>query len=507
MNILRTIWRASLRSSSNAIHRDARSRLALILSLVVQLTLGVWGILRLLPVLSTWQAAGTLALQQHLWLTWLLAWLLIALFAALATYQYGLASDEALLLLIQPLSPATRLRALYGQVFLRGIASWLIFEVASAGTALVLALGWTALPWLLLLIAGASLVAWLALIATLLFLRLIVPYLRQILELIASAVVLLTLLSLIIHLTPRSISFALPTVDFSPPPLIAFVCCLICLLLAMFPLASSTGQLYLSVFLRGQGRATASRPLSPPGLRLLLILLSRSRTLTAALLGKGLLNQGRNVFAWARLLVLLIGFILFPRVRSALAPWHLSPILQVAGYASLLAVLLLIEYAPYAISSEGNRLALYLTMPRGISPFLRARLASFLVPALLTGLMGALLFGLECDLSLPTLIAPLVLVLLILTAYIAFTVLGSALDEDLNVAIEDRAQALIQEELPISPRRLQLLGLSFMLFAAQLYLAWRLPLPLALSALALLDGGVILLLWHISQSYLNRLLR
>lgn len=64
----------------------------------------------------------------------------------------------------------------------------------------------------------------------------------------------------------------------------------------------------------------------------------------------------------------------------------------------------------------------------------------------------------------------------------------------------------MQEELPITPRRLQLLGLTLLLFSLMLFLAWKLPLLLALPALALLDGAIILLMWRLSLIYLSRLL-
>jgi len=68
-------------------------------------------------------------------------------------------------------------------------------------------------------------------------------------------------------------------------------------------------------------------------------------------------------------------------------------------------------------------------------------------------------------------------------------------------------QMLLQEELPVTPRRLQLLGLGLLLLAIMLLLLWKLPLALALPALALLDGVVMMVLWRLSSARLYGLLR
>lgn len=504
MNTLLVIWRASSRSSANAFRRDTRARLVLLIGLLVQVISGIVAVIRLLPVLAAWRAAGSLSLQQHLWLTLLVAWVVIALFAILSLLQSGLSSNQALLLVTQPIEPATRLRALYGLILLNGVGSWLLFEAGVLGLALALALGWAALPWFLLLLSGAAFVAWFALVATLLVLRFVVPHLRLLLRVVAGLALLLVMFAFAIHLAGWRFSPIAPALPVPVPPLLVLPGFVLLLLLALFPLARLTGQLYLSALMHSQARAGVSRTLAFSALQPLLNLLTRSRTLTAALLVKGLLNQGRHVFFWARVGVVLVLLAIFPLVRTSLLAFHMTPILQIAGYASCLAALMLIEYTPYAISSEGNRLALYLVAPCGISRFLRARLYSFLCPALLVGLPSAILLGLWIALPLPSLLAALVLVALILLGYTAFTVLGSALDEDLNIAIEDRLQALMQEEMPITSWRLQLLGLTLLLLGCQFLLAWKLSFPLALFALAFIDGVVLLLMWRVSLKHLAR---
>lgn len=507
MSIVLAIWRASFQATTNAWRRDARTRTGFMVALFVQVALSIWAITGLLPAFAAWQAGGTSVLQQHLWLTCFLAWLVIALFSALTTAQYGLGGNEALLLATQPIKPASRLRALYGLVLLKGCGNWLLGEAIVLGIALTPALDWRALSWLLVLLIGAALVAWLALVATLLVTRFVLPHLRLILGLSAGSGILLALAALVLHtngwsLSPGSLALSIPLTPFLAIPLL-----LLCLALALLPLARPCGQLYLAAFLHTQSLGGATKALAIPGTRTLLALLARSRGMTAALLTRGVLSQSRHILAWLRLLSPAILAALFPLIRSALAPLHLASTLLVADYAALLVALLLLEYAPYAIGSEGNRFALYLVLPRGISTFLRARLYSFLIPSLLTGLLAVLVFGLWNGLSPLELGAALLLTLLILSGYIVFTVLGSALDEDLTIEIEGRTQALLQEEMPITPRRLQLFSLSIMLFAAMLLLSWKLPLLLVLPALFLFDGVLALLMWWLSLRYLERLTR
>ncbi len=170
-----------------------------------------------------------------------------------------------------------------------------------------------------------------------------------------------------------------------------------------------------------------------------------------------------------------------------------------------MAFLALIEYVPYAISSEGARLTLYLVAPFDLAVYLRARLLSFLWPALLTGWLAAIFLGIEVHLNVFSLLASLALISLLLSGYVAFTVLGSAFDANLTQIAEDDMQALILEEFPGTPRRLQLLGLTVLLFGGMLALCWRLPLVVVLPVLVALDAVVLLVGWRISKAYLARL--
>ena len=203
--------------------------------------------------------------------------------------------------------------------------------------------------------------------------------------------------------------------------------------------------------------------------------------------------------------MLIILLALFSPLRSQLSALHLSDTLQVALYASCVAFLALIEYAPYAIGSEGARLALYLVAPFDIAVYLRARLLAFLCPALLIGWLSAIFLSIEIHLHMLSLLAGMALLSLLLTGYIAFTVLGSAFDADLTQVAEDGMQALVLEEFPGTPRRLQLLGLTVLLFGSMLILCWKLPLVVVLPLLVTLDTVLLVVGWRAGRAYLTRL--
>jgi hypothetical protein len=96
---------------------------------------------------------------------------------------------------------------------------------------------------------------------------------------------------------------------------------------------------------------------------------------------------------------------------------------------------------------------------------------------------------------------------LIVIAYTAFCVWGSAWDEDLNLVLEGMMRVLTQEELPFTTGRLQLLGLSFLLIGVMFLLVWKLPLSLSVPALILLEGVVLTLGWRFGSAQIRGLIR
>jgi len=162
-------------------------------------------------------------------------------------------------------------------------------------------------------------------------------------------------------------------------------------------------------------------------------------------------------------------------------------------YASGVAILAIVDYAPYAISSEGSRLIFYLVAQTGMTAYLRARLIVLIIAALLIGLISSLALSWWIGLSIIELAQAVIMVSLIVIAYTAFSAWGSAWDEDLNLVSEGLMPVLTQEELPFSPRRLQLLGLSFLLIGVMFIMVWKVPVSLSMLALVLVDGVVLTL--------------
>jgi len=97
-------------------------------------------------------------------------------------------------------------------------------------------------------------------------------------------------------------------------------------------------------------------------------------------------------------------------------------------------------------------------------------------------------------------------VTLILFGYTAFSVWGSVWDEDLNFVSEGMMPVLSQEELPFTPRRLQLLGLSLLLIGVMFILVWKLPVTLSVPALILLDGVVLTVGWRFGSTQIRGLI-
>jgi hypothetical protein len=172
-------------------------------------------------------------------------------------------------------------------------------------------------------------------------------------------------------------------------------------------------------------------------------------------------------------------------------------------YASGVAILAMVDYAPYAISSEGSRLMYYLVAQTGIKTYLRSRLKVLLIAALLIGLVLSLAVSWWFGLSIFELAQAVMMVSLIVIAYTAFSVWGSAWDEDLNLVSEGMMPVLTLEELPFTPRRLQLLGLSFLLIGVMFLLVWKLPLSLSMLVLILLDGAVLTLGWRFGSAQIR----
>jgi hypothetical protein len=503
MKTVMLLLRVHLKSAFGALRNDTRTKITWFIALGLDGGVGLWSINQLLGHLSQWQAAGSVVLEGNLWLLFSSAWLGIGLFASLSTITLGFGGDQPRLLMTLPISPEARFRVLYGSMFFEGIGNWLLLAVVVLGLPLIIILGWLALLWLLLLLLGVAVAVWVSIVGTLLVFRYVLPHLKK-----ALLFALVTCVGVgIIYMVFQSVGITqyVPALS-TPAPLLVSLLLIMILALVVGPFALSAGKVYVEAFHEMEGRSRSRVVVNLPGIRLLSKWLRRYRNLTGALLVKGLLNQSRNEFTWGRVVIVLASIALFPLIRTVLVPFGFSKIQLAVVYASGVAILAIVDYAPYAISSEGSRLMFYLVAQTGIKTYMRSRLMVLEIAALLVGLISSLVLSWWIGLPTIELAQALIMVNLIVIAYTAFSAWGSAWDEDLNHISEGLMPVLTQEELPFTPRRLQLLGLSFLLIGVMFIMVWKLPVSLSMPALVLLNGVVISSGWRFINAQLRGLL-
>ena len=487
MSSVLSIWHAQYLSTTGALRHDNRARITWVIGLVVDIVTGFWTFNVLSSNLALWQVAGQATLASHLGLLCLYTWAGISFFAVIAVISQGFGNDLATLLMPVPLSPAARLRALYGLILFTGVGNWIALANIVTGITLVMKLHWQALPWLLMLDMGVAATVCISMIATLLVIRFVLPNLKRTFIIAVLAILCIEAAILLLHASKYILYVTLP-VQYMPLPASMF--CVLLLLIFIGSLASSMGILYQQAFYMIEGRSFGRAVLMLPGLRMLSSWLSCYRNMTGALLYKGLLNQSRNAFTWARAVILVVCIAFFPLLQKVMVSYSFSPVAQVAVYSSIVAIIAVVEYAAYAISSEGARISYYLLVPFNIATYLRARLVVFLLSILSIGLVVSILLAWELHLSFFDGAIATLLMALLLVGYTTCIVWGSTFDLDINQVAEGAMQHLMLEELPVTPRRLQLLGLSILLLAGMILLVLKLPLVLAIFALLLLDGAV-----------------
>ena len=347
------IWNAHLKSAFSALRNDTRTKIAWFFALIVDCGVGLWSVNQLLAHVSHWQAAESGVLETHLWVLFCGTWIGIGLFATLSMITLGFGGDQPRLLMTLPISPAARFRALYVLMFFEGIGNWFMLAVVVIGMPLILLLGWWSLIWLLLLLLGVMIAMWMSIVVTLMIFRYVLPYLKN-----AFLIAIVTCTGIgIVYMTLHfvGITSRLPALSMAPLILVSLVYMTVLVLVAG-PFAGFTGKLYEEAFHELEGRSRSRTVIYVPGVRLLNKLLKRHRNLTNALLVKGLLNQSRNMFTWGRIAIILVCIAIFPLIQSLLTPFAFSRMLLAVVYVSAVAVLVVIDYAPYAISSEGSRL-------------------------------------------------------------------------------------------------------------------------------------------------------
>jgi len=386
--------------------------------------------------------------------------------------------------------------------FLRRLWNWLLLEIGITAVALVVTLGWQqALSWLLLLQLGIACVVYWTLVTVMLIIRYILPRERTKTRIIVGVI-----LALIVGAGAAWTGGGGPCGRPSDGVIFPIILFALFLLIAFGPLANLTGKLYIAAFLSIQSRDWSRKTIGIPGIRALSRYLARYRNLTGALFVKELLNQSRNVLFWGRMVVLLAALVFFPLLHTAVASYRFSDTIFVVAFASGLALLTILEQAPNAISGEGNHLSLYLAAPFDFAALLRAKLLVFLLPVLSEGLAIDFIVSWRLGLTIGAIGFSAIAVALVIIGCTALPVWGGIWDENLNLAVEGGIQMMMQEEAAITPRRLVLLNLSLLLFAASLLLVWKLPPMLAITALFLLNALILPTTLLVSQRYLRHLL-
>ncbi len=508
MNTLSAVWHAQLLSIRNASRYDTRMRVAGIILLLFNIGVSYWSISHLLTGLQQWQALGQATLNTNLWLLCINVWVGMSFFSIIGMLN-AMGSDETLLLFTLPISSATCFRIFYSSFFIRNLWNWLLLEIGCVGYVLIATLGIQGLLWLLLLQCGVAVSVGCVLILALLFIRYVLfpdKMKTRITTLALCATLVLSLvLYLLFQLRKQDILQHSLLLAHLNPLLVLFLFVGI-FFLTIGPLSGYLGNLYTTAFRRVQSGGNTRNAATLPGIRLLNGLIARKSSLVRAFFAKSLLNQSRNWFFWLRMIFVIALLALFPIVHSLISRYGFSVMLQVIAYASGVVVWHVLEVAPSAISGEANRLTLYLIAPLKLSQIIRAKLVLFLLPVLTEGLLITLLLSWLVRLPLSQLGFALVAVLCTITATVALPVLGSVLDEDLEATVEGGMQAILQEEAPVSPKRIGLLNISVVLFVGMIVLLWKVPMIFALVILAGVLTVVLIGMWRISNVCLQKML-
>lgn len=498
-----TIWRMHLRSLRNAVHYDTRMRVALAVGFAFSVVTGLWSAGQLSLRLQQWQTQGPGAVDTGLWRLCFLTWSGMSGLTILSGVLHAWGDDEALVLFPLPLTATTRFRVLFGSFFIENLWTWLLLEVGVTGYVLLSVLGWRALTWLVLLQLGVAVAVLCTQVSMFLVIRYLIPRARGNRRRAVAVGLGLMLVALLLLKGPLDVHALMLWLR----PEFVIVLFVLLLVGGLGPLAEPAGRLYGAAFATTQSWDRSRKAATFPGIRVLTRVFARRRTLTGALFVKMLLSQSRSFVAWGRVGMVLIVLALFPQLHAVAAQAGWSDTLFVVGFAAGLALLGVAEQAPSAISGEANRLILYLSAPFALAELLRAKLFLFVLPILIQGLALALFLAWRFALTLGQAGFALAATALLVVGTLTLFVWGSAWDEDVSLVVEGATQTILQEETPITPRRMSLLTLGLASFVGMVLLLWKYPPILALTALVVLDGAIIAGMWHVGCAQLWRVIR
>lgn len=492
MNAARLILTARFRADRNH-HRQASGRIALTFTLATVAATGTATAYWMGERVRGWRADGSTALWEHLWPLALIVCGGLVVFAALATLREGFGADEAVLLMLMPLSPASRFRSVFVAVLISAVRP----EVLTFLAVLSLLLGRDAPGWLLVGATGSVMAVLAGVTATLLAARGLGGTQRP----RTRAVLLGGLVAAVLVWA----GFRVVGAKFISPVPTAVLLALLTLL-AVGPGASWLGRLYVDAFQQLDGRSGGARiTRAPAWARPFVGRLTQRRDVVGAMLVKELLYQGRNPINLLRLVILLAAVPVFPLLRSSLDRASFSDVFLVVAFASGLGLYGLVDFVPSPIGSEGNRLTIYLTAPVESSSVLLAKFVVFVAPSLLLNAVLVLVLGGWLRLTPSQLLFALGSTWLIQVATTAALVWGSAWDEDLDVPVEGLTQTMLHEHAPITSRRIWLINTSIIVLTVGLIAFWRLPVPLVVPSLVALDAAVLAVAWRLGMRWLRRL--
>ncbi len=449
--------------------------------------LGLLLAIRLWGLFESWKGQPD-TIDVHLLLLAIAGSLALVSHSALSTLKTAF-SGPAIHRLSLPLSPARLLRVALSEIA-GDLALWAKM-LAIAATLSIVALGWRAAIWWIVVLTGIPFWIWLGFTAGLVLVR--------------SAWAPLTLVAGSAGLWwvwPAGWSMA----DLPASPgdgLVAAALSGLASFLVVGPLAGHCGRLYQTALHSGQKQISRNSILQRAAA--LAKPLRHWNSPTGALLRRGILLQSRSSFTWMRLVGTAAALSFFPRLvdpatRPLLArPWS-------AGFmvASVVWLLFVVDGATSPIGAEGPRLQLYLASPLPISALLRAKMSAYLMAVGFVNL-GALLFlawmAPPDFVSWPEALAMLFLLTLGLTP---IYVLGSCLEANPHRPFPSGLEGRLFEEAPITGTRLALVSVGAA-YLALCFLAFQsLGLGTALALVLLADAGLFFALWRPARDKLIR---